>query len=74
MLTANEARQIANQSWVNKFINPIEESIKENIESGFIFFTVSTQECQEIVDYLEEYKYIVSNVDCDLDDNTTQHD
>lgn len=72
MISAKEARQMANQSWVNTFINPIEECIKENIESCFIFFNVSTQECQEIVDYLKEYEYTVSAIGCDPDEYTTQ--
>ncbi len=72
MISAKEARQMANQSWVNTFINPIEECIKENIESCFIFFNVSTLEYQEIVGYLEEYQYTVSTIDYDPDEHTTQ--
>lgn len=71
MLTANEARQIANQRWIENFINPIEQCIRENIKVGYIDYSVSQIECQDIVDYLKENGYNVLCLNYEPEHNTT---
>lgn len=72
MLTANEARQMADQKYTDKYLKEIEDGIKENISYGRIFWHIPLNESQRIIDYLKTLGYMVDKFDEGSDGDSTE--